>query len=663
MTSVKPYGDLLENINKLYPKELASQTEKVILAYQQLLENQNKNRVSTNKSDSSETKNKIIKIMKEKLAERDNDFDQQKNKYEAEINNLRGIIDIERESYTKEISNLQSKINDLDTQIIKMENKMENDDEDNMELDRLKHKLNATEEALKYTCSKLEESDIELSQLLDVKQELDKIKKHNDELVLKLAEQETKHNELILNTTKSYELINNEYETMYKNQKSINDKIESELKVEKENAKQLKTANESLNNELNQATELIKTIEIVNRNEKQNLTNKVAEDLEYACDLKEKLDMKNKEFDKIGYEYKKLEIDYMNLLSVNRELKLEHNNELKKTEEALQRALDGKKELFEKFMNEQNNNWEGQYNALESDYNDLIKKHKDDMDSINKRYSLLKQTYESQTDIISQLRNENHRIEELYKETLLINNNLKESVNDLERIIDRKDTEYTRLLDNKEKLLNDCIHIKTYNHDLISEKQNLNKTIDELNHLNENNITKISELQALNETQYQECEFLQCENKTYIQHESEMNTLINDLKSQLGFYKDIDEKYQAEKDAYAKLKNMYDFMNTKVLELGKKYAENTTEYVETRNKYEAVIIENSKMTLNISKLTDNYNLLKLQSENEISKKTQALDELSSKFKEVSDELAKLKENYEKINMNYDGWDFVEHETN
>jgi hypothetical protein len=55
MTSVKPFGDLLENINKLYPKELVNETEKVILAYRQLLENQYQNQKQnlSTKSDST----------------------------------------------------------------------------------------------------------------------------------------------------------------------------------------------------------------------------------------------------------------------------------------------------------------------------------------------------------------------------------------------------------------------------------------------------------------------------------------------------------------------------------------------------------------------------------------------------------------------------------
>jgi len=677
MTSVKPFGELLENINKLYPKELVNETEKVILAYRQLLENQNQN--TSTKPDSTETKNKIINLMKSKLAERDNDFEEQKNKYECEINNLRGIIQIERDSYTKDISDYKSKITELESQLIKMEN---DEDEDQFDIERLKHKLNATEEALKYTRSKLEESDIELTQLLDIKSDFDKIKDENETLLFKLTEQETNH-------SKSCELIENEYKMMCENEKDKN-------RLLKEENNDLKRENDNINQQL-------KNIEIVNRDEKQKLALKVAENLENACELKEELDSTNKQLDKMGSEYKKLEIDYMKLVSINKELKSEFKciesqyikdinkfknesnefkDELNKTEEALQKALDGKKELLDKYIDEQNNNWDGQYNALESDYNDMALRHKNEIESINKRYCLLKQTYETQSDMISDLQNENYRLEKLLesnsKERSSLISQLRKEIYLLESSIYDKSEAYS-------VLMNDCVELKTQNLKLL---------------------TQIDELKAYNETEYGELESMRLNNDKYIQEKSEliiekneMLTLINDLKSQLGYYKDIDEKYQKtlsivadKEDTNTKLKNMFDDMNTKLIELGKKYAETVRKHCsdmrEAQFNHNALQKEVNALQkeLNDSKRDYNklkcqseneistktqalndtkrdYDKLKLQSENEISTKTQALNELSSKFTSVCEELSKLKENFENMKLNSEGWDFVEHSSN
>ena len=127
MSEGKAFNNLLQNINKLYPKELVRETEKVIMAYRQLLEDKNVPQPvkSEDSSKSFETKNKLIKMIKEKLALRNQEIEDQKQRYDGEITNLRCIIQLDRQSYREEISALESKVSELDSQISQSQSEFE----------------------------------------------------------------------------------------------------------------------------------------------------------------------------------------------------------------------------------------------------------------------------------------------------------------------------------------------------------------------------------------------------------------------------------------------------------------------------------------------------------------------------------------------------------
>lgn len=574
MSQVKEFDNLLKNYKNLYPQELARETKRVILAYKQLAEETSKTsdikQANSNDSKSFETKNKVIQIIKQKLADRDQEMAEIKERYEKEITNLQAIVQMERKSYNQEVTSLQAKISELDSQIAQAHSVAI--EQDSQEIERLKHKLSSTEEALIHARAKHEEADLQITRFSNIKDELEQKYLQEKAQASKLCE-------------------------VLSNKEHNHSRLIDELKI------QLEEKEDSLN---------------VLRNEYQNL------------------------------EFKYLE----------NQTNQRHSSELLDNRK-LEDVLDELEKLNSEICEYRNNNWKGQYFALESDYNDMLCRHQNEQETLGKNYRLLKITSESQGDMISQLRNECHEQESKIQDNQKTLENLKTAISDFEKIISKKESDYNDLLGEKDKLLEKCEKLEKTAKDSINIEAELEVIRRELNTLR---------------NQYQES----CLNvhRLAIEKKEITESLEYKLQKLEKELADKDSQHALSKLVYEKELEHRDAMiessrgNLSVLEKNCQGLNKSNKFLAEQLEDNEKLIKELKSQLVYFKSVDveNDRLLEMiknleeEKDKEISTTKEALHQVSEKYNLLSDEMKKLTEQLEKMNMKQSGWDMVESET-